>query len=557
MSSQVEELKSKANAAFSSGKNDEAINLYSQAIGLDEKNHVLYSNRSAAYAKANKYEEALKDAEKCISLKPDFVKGYSRKGAALSFLKRYDDAIATYEEGLKIDPNNAQLQTDLESARKDSTAGSGGLPFFSDPQFVTQLMTNPRARELLKDPETAMLLRMMQQQPNNTQLLTNPKLMKLLGTVLGFETAEVDPDGKMETESPPKKSESTTTSSSTSSSTTKPNEQKKTAAAAAAAEQHPAEIEKEKGNEAYKKKDFETALTHYNKATELDPVNMTYYTNRAAVYFEQKHWDECLKECEKAIEVGRENKADYKLIAKAYARMANVKTQEKDYDAAIKFYNHSLSEHRNPEILKKKQEVEKILQEQQRLAYINPEVAEQEKTKGNEYFQKADYPTALKHYTEAIKRNPTDAKLYSNRAACYTKLMEFRLALKDSEEGIKLDPSFLKCYLRKGHALMAMKDLGQAMAAFGKALEIDPNCQEAIDGYRQCTVRAGDDPEEVRKRAAADPEIQQILSDPGMRLILEQMQNEPQALRDHLRNPAIAQKIQKLIDAGIIGIRQG
>ncbi len=95
--------------------------------------------------------------------------------------------------------------------------------------------------------------------------------------------------------------------------------------------------------------------------------------------------------------------------------------------------------------------------------------------------------------SEAIKRNPTDAKLYSNRAACYTKLMEFKLALKDSEEGIKLDPNFrkferhlikyklflfiVKCYLRKGHALMAMKDLGQAMAAFGKAIEIDPNCQ--------------------------------------------------------------------------------
>ena len=87
----------------------------------------------------------------------------------MSFLKRYDEAIATYEEGLKLDPNNAQLQTDLESARKDAGAGAGGLPFFSDPQFLTQLMTNPRARELLKDPETAALLRMMQQQPNNTQ----------------------------------------------------------------------------------------------------------------------------------------------------------------------------------------------------------------------------------------------------------------------------------------------------------------------------------------------------------------------------------------------------
>ena len=93
-------------------------------------------------------------------------------------------------------------------------------------------------------------------------------------------------------------------------------------------------MEKEKGNEAYKKKDFATALNHYNKATELEPLNMTYYTNRAglfvsfffafrvnfvfflAVYFEQKRWDDCLKECEKAIEIGRENKADYKLIAK-------------------------------------------------------------------------------------------------------------------------------------------------------------------------------------------------------------------------------------------------
>lgn len=44
-----------------------------------------------------------------------------------------------------------------------------------------------------------------------------------------------------------------------------------------------ADIEKEKGNEAYKKKDFETAINHYSKAIELEPMNMTYYTNRAGL----------------------------------------------------------------------------------------------------------------------------------------------------------------------------------------------------------------------------------------------------------------------------------
>ena len=42
--------------------------------------------------------------------------------------------------------------------------------------------------------------------------------------------------------------------------------------------------EKELGNAAYKKKDFATALTHYDKAIEIDPTDITFLNNKAGLY---------------------------------------------------------------------------------------------------------------------------------------------------------------------------------------------------------------------------------------------------------------------------------
>ena len=123
---------------------------------------------------------------------------------------------------------------------------------------------------------------------------------------------------------------------------------------------------------------------------ELDPTDMTFRNNIAAVYFEQKEYEKCVKECLDAVEVGRENRADYKLIAKAFTRAGNAYRKMGDYKNAKIYYEKSLSEHRTPETRSLISEVEKIIKEEDRKAYIDPAKAEEEKEKGNELFKKGN-----------------------------------------------------------------------------------------------------------------------------------------------------------------------
>ena len=126
------------------------------------------------------------------------------------------------------------------------------------------------------------------------------------------------------------------------------------------------------------------------QAIELDPTEITFYSNLAAVHFEKKEYEECVKVCEKAIEVGRENRADFKLIAKAWNRAGNGYRKLQKLPEAKNAFEKALTEHRTPEYKSNLSEVEGEIKRAAEAAYINPEIADQEKLKGNEFFKSGD-----------------------------------------------------------------------------------------------------------------------------------------------------------------------
>lgn len=43
-----------------------------------------------------------------------------------------------------------------------------------------------------------------------------------------------------------------------------------------------------------------------------------------------------------------------------------------------------------------------------------------------------------------------------------------------------------------------------------------------------------------------------IMQDPVMQAILQQAQSDPAALQEHMKNPSVRSKVQKLVAAGVI-----
>jgi stress-induced-phosphoprotein 1 len=76
-------------------------------------------------------------------------------------------------------------------------------------------------------------------------------------------------------------------------------------------------------------------------------------------------------------------------------------------------------------------------------------------------------------------------QVYSNRAACYTKLGAMPEGLKDAEKCIELDPTFSKGYTRKGAIQFFMKEYDKAMETYQEGLKHDPSNQELLDGVKR------------------------------------------------------------------------
>jgi len=561
------EFKDIGNKHLQAKEFDQAIEAYTKAIEIDPSNHVFYSNRSAAYLSKGDSTQALADGLKCTEVNPTWPKGYTRHAAALHALRKYDEAQAIYKKGLDIAPTDAGLLSGLEEVKKVQAAASapasnplGGL--FS-PQAMEKLRGNPKFAAKFQNPQFVSKLQMMQTNPQ--MMMSDPEMMEVLQAMLGDMGAGGMPppaggnDDDDDAEDVPSKFSSTPASTYKE---TKPVEKKATPSAPEPTSvKGRAEAAKSRGNELYKAKKFDEAMAAYDEAISIDPSNILYNNNKAAVMIEKGDCEGAIALCNEALEKASKVKASFEVKAKVHQRIAGAHLKKLDYEEAIKAFDRAQMESFDKAVASKIKNLELERKKRAVEAYVNPALGAEAKERGNDCFRGGDFPGAIKEYEDACKRDPTNAAYFNNLAAALVKIMDFNGAKAAVEKSLDRDPKYVKAWAKKGDIEFFMKEYHKAIDSYQKGLSLEATntaCRQGLEKTQRQVQAAnyGSDADPDRAaRAMADPNIQAILQDPMIRQVLTDFQENPTHAQRAMSDPNIRAKMDKLIQAGVLKVQ--
>ncbi|OXA45759.1 E3 ubiquitin-protein ligase CHIP [Folsomia candida] len=147
------------------------------------------------------------------------------------------------------------------------------------------------------------------------------------------------------------------------------------------------------------------------------------------------------------------------------------------------------------------------------------------KEKGNRYFSERKYEEAIRCYSQAIQKNPSNPIYYTNRALSGLRLSRFQDVAADCRSALELEPNMVKAHFYLGQALCGLDMLDDGVK----------HLQRTVDLAKEQRLNYGDDMTQVlrhwrkrrfsiqeEKRLAEEIELQTYLS----RLIREDRERQ-------------------------------
>jgi DnaJ family protein C protein 7 len=116
----LDRMKEEGNKEYKSSRWQEAIRIYTDALGIDPDNRgtnsKLLQNRALCRIKLKEYDAAIEDCDKAIKLDSRYVKPHKTKANALGLSGRWEDAVREWKEVQQLEPEDRTVLKEIRNA---------------------------------------------------------------------------------------------------------------------------------------------------------------------------------------------------------------------------------------------------------------------------------------------------------------------------------------------------------------------------------------------------------------------------------------------------------
>ena len=218
------------------------------------------------------------------------------------------------------------------------------------------------------------------------------------------------------------------------------------------------------------KKRNDEAISCYQKALEINPIDTDAYYNLGRVFQEKGQLDEAMTCYQKALQINPN-------LADAYNNIGNILLEKRQLDEAMICYQKALqidpafykAYHNMGSILHKKGQLDEAINCYQKALGLN---ANDEKVcveLGHAFQEKGQLDEAITYYQKAIQINPSEPTAYINLALAYQNTGQNNKAREYFEKALHLNPDLV---LYNNLFLMQSKGVIHVGANFGQEREL-------------------------------------------------------------------------------------
>jgi len=273
----------------------------------------------------------------------------------------------------------------------------------------------------------------------------------------------------------------------------------------------------QKGAQYLDKKQYDLALTEFDKAVNINSRSAEAFKGRADAFHFKGESEKAAADYTEALNLGLKDAEIFRRRGYDYGIARENSKAIADYSQAISLdFNDGVAFGGRCRVYLENQQFENALADCSKAIELNPDEATSYLNRGNAYlaknennlaiadfnkalslqaknaaaylgrgnafYNKGDYGKALDDYSEAVKLNPQNPAAYGLRGIIYQRKGNDDKAIEDFTEAIRLNPEFALVYASRGKSFLAEKKYDEAIDDYTNAIKFN-NSGKATDFY--------------------------------------------------------------------------